>query len=426
MRLFHNDCIYRCFLCFNLFIGSVVSNTLGSIDTIIPVATNINRDDVNEQSFQVNQEEGQIPPSSSNNLNTLVTLDLAGNFDIHVSSPSIIVDGGKSEDVLGDDHITTPLFRWGKINPNERSMLVPKKRNLTSNRKSKGFLIPHVHVGGQYDFRQVWYGLTRIRTTLSWGKALKGSSRSNDLESRQKALCADLSVEKSLDCASDYVLDVGLTVPMKSTLFRAKNIISSNPIQQHSSLALRYETMNQNHDDQPTTSIYAKTNFFHPRIQLVGKAIVKLEQNLHKNFPKSLPSISSSPFLSKIRQQKISLSDESSWIPEVRVSPGGKVISNSSFGFGRGHDLHRVGVRMTIKKQINWNLLGSIFQQPDTVNSLPYSYDGNDESANDTSIRLEVCGITGVNSYTSLSLQAALERVRETFQCTILQEGVLN
>ncbi len=415
----------RLFFCLNLlFIESVVSNALGSIDTTIPLA-NINKDGVNEHSFQVNQGEGQATPSSSNNMNTLVTLDLAGNFDIHVSSPSIIVDGGKSEDVLGDDNITTPLFRWGKINPNEMSMIVPKKRSQTTSRKSNGFLIPHVFLGGQYDFRQVWFGLTRIRTTLSWGKALNGSNRSNNLESRQKALCLDLSVEKSLDCASDYVLDVGLAVPMKCSLFRAKNV-SSNPMKQHSLLALRYETMNQNHDDQPTTSIYARTNFFHPRIQLVGKAIFKLEQNIHKSFPKSLPSISSSPFLSKIRQQKICLSDESSWIPEVKVSPGGKVISNSSFGFGSGNDLHRVGVRMTIKKQINWNLLGSIFQQGNTVDSLPYSYDGNDESANDTSIRLEVCGITGVNSYTSLSLQTALERVKETFQCTILQEGVLN
>ena len=86
---------------------------------------------------------------------------------------------------------------------------------------------------------------------------------------------------------------------------------------------------------------------------------------------------------------------------------------------------------MTIKKQINWNILGSIFQHQGG-NSLPMSYsqdyDDDDDlsSGNDTLIRLEICGLTGVNSFTSFSVDAALEKIRQSFQCTLLQEGALN
>ena len=212
--------------------------------------------------------------------------------------------------------------------------------------------------------------------------------------------------------------------------------------QKPSSITLRYETKNRIHGNHATTSICAKTNFLHPRIQIVGKSVVKLGKNMNGILPFSplkppskLPPLSSSPFLSRIRQQKLQLSDESSWIPDVRITPGGKVISHNSFGFSTTPSYpdigNRIGFRMTIKKQINWNILGSIFQHQGG-DSLPMSYSQDDDddnelsSGNDTLIRLEICGLTGINSYTSFSVDAALEKIRQTFQCTLLQEGVLN
>jgi hypothetical protein len=154
----------------------------------------------------------------------------------------------------------------------------------------------------------------------------------------------------------------------------------------------------------------------------------------------SSTSLSSSPFLSRIQQQKLKLSDESTWLPDIKMTPGGKVISNNSFGIptptkyqkesdGDDNCSNRLGLRLTVRKQINWNILGSIFQQSSgnggIHNSMSYD-DDNNESMNDTTVRLEVCGLTGVNSYTSVSAEAALERIRDTFHCTLLQEGIVN
>jgi hypothetical protein len=407
-------------------------------------------------------------------LNTLVTLDLAGSFDVHLTSPSSPLSvqdshshsqsnrdtGAGGGHIVGEDDIdnyschysTTPIFRWGGT-------------DIGSN-----VVYPHVHVGGEYDFKKVWCGLTKLITMFSWGppqsKHLMHSSSSSDqrhdyLMMSNKRLNINLSVEKGLLSRNDYAMNAGLVLPTtKKTIIQGKNGHNDNvrrgtvPVIQHpSSLDIRYETKNKSHGKHATASICAQTSFFHPRVKLIGKSIFKLgkvkggrlfpspilsSSSSSSSSSSNYPSMSSSPFLSRIRHQRLSLSDESSWIPDIKVTPGGKVISQNAFALGQSQNndgIHRVGFRMKIKKQIKWSIWGTIFQQGQSEGvsggggssggAVPMSYPDDDESVNDTCVKLEVCGLTGVNSYTSFSVEAALERIGETIKCTFLQEGLV-
>ena len=79
-----------------------------------------------------------------------------------------------------------------------------------------------------------------------------------------------------------------------------------------------------------------------------------------------------------------------------------------------------------IKKQINWNILGSLFQQGSSGGGRIAPTSHYNEDDNDTHVRLELHGVTGINSFSSIAVDAALERIKDTFQCTIAQEGVIN
>ena len=420
------------------------STTPGDSSNVNTISTSVDTDIHNKASNNNNRS------TPHTNLNTLVTLDLTGKFDVHISSPSIIINDKtkttttkKEYQLLKEDYeyTTKPLFQWGT---NYMNQFLQDKRSI------KSIMVPHVHIGGHYNFQNVWYGLTRIITTLSWGKVNHNHNHNNN---HSQGYSATMSVEKGLlprvtpsgyyvKNNNEYALDVGLSFPIQQSLLmtffqhRNSNIKQQQQQKQQyrhdqpSSISFRYETTDKNHNYQPTASLYAKTNFLHPRLQIIGKSIVRFGEGTNVSLKKS-KDLSSSPFLSRIKQQAISLSDESSWIPDIKVTPGGKVISNSSFGLMPSNaDRHRrIGFRMTIKKQINWNILGSIFHQQDALEGLginSMSYVADDESANDTSIRLEVCGLTGVTSFTSLAVQGAVERIKDTFQCTLLQEGVLN
>jgi len=396
----------------------------------------------------------------THNMNSLVTLDLAGQFDIHLSSPSVVVaESGSNYDLdsyrrnIEAEHLdnakfaTTPLFRWGKT----------VLRQNTGRRGTGGVKcllpFPHVHVGGKYNFKTVWYGLTRLGLGMSWGAGATTNYR-NQQRRGQPSLSANISAEKGLLSPNDYSLDVGLAFPMTKTLFQDDSISTSVQQQFPTSIGLRYETMNSNHQNQMTATVTAKTSFLHPRVQIVGRSIMKLRDSTllsafsnlaqSSSASASIP-LSSSPFLSRIQQRKLQLSDELSWMPDIKMTPGGKVISNSSFGLcpinkrggnsGNINDINtsknRMGIRLTVKKQINWNILGSIFQhQQQQQHMASMSYDNDDEGEgynnNDTAVRLEVCGVTGVKSYTSFAVEAALERLQETARCTFKQESVIN
>ena len=96
------------------------------------------------------------------------------------------------------------------------------------------------------------------------------------------------------------------------------------------------------------------------------------------------------------------------------MTAGGKIVTNSSMGLMRGRFAsNRIGVRLMASRQLNWNIIG-MFQGSD---------DAADDS--DTMLRLEVGGL-GSDSYTSVSAEAAIERISQTWRCTLLQERVLN
>ena len=385
----------------------------------------------------ISTQQHQQPPNQQSKLNNLVTLDLAGRIDIHLSSP---FDSDDNDFDDGKAYSTTPIFQWGDTTTS----------TTTSSSSSKNYLNlkkPNIHVGGEYNFKNVWYGLTRAIATLSWGPMnarqysnchIHGSgSRRNSLRLQpQSSISKTLSVEKGLLSPKDYAINFGIAFPTTKTLmdhyFDNKNGNQDDEkiMQSPSSAVVRYETMNPNHENEDTTSIIVRSTFLHPRIQLVGKSILKMGQIIHAN---KIPT-KFSPFLSRIEQRQLNLNDESSWIPDIKMTPSGKVISDSTFGFplqsqtSLGSNNNNIGVRFMVKKQINWNILGSLFQQDSSNggNAISSSHNDYDELDNDTIVRLEVCGLTGKNSLSSVAIDAVFERLKETLHCTIAQERVIN
>ncbi len=388
----------------------------------------------NYQSQATTQQQQQHQQQRTK-LNNLVTLDLAGMLDVHLSSPSVCNDDNVDDEMYS----TTPVFRWGQKYHSKGQDSVPKK--------SGSIDMPNIHVGGEYNFNKVWYGLTRAITTLSWGNidARKynnchihgNANQSSNKRQSSKGVSATISAEKGLLSSKDYAINFGIALPItKNALdyIDKQNYIKPR-IQSPSSAVVRYETINPNHDNYSTASVIIRSTFLHPRIQLVGKSILKMGESIHGR----IQSFDTSPFSSRIQQRRFDLADESSWVPDIRMTPSGKVISDSTFGFSSGHrkgmsnsnsndnsnsKSNRIGVRLMIKKQINWNILGSLFQQDGGSGGISPASDY-DELDNGTQIRLEVCGITGANSFTSIAIDAALERMKETFQCTMAHEGVI-
>ena len=101
-------------------------------------------------------------------------------------------------------------------------------------------------------------------------------------------------------------------------------------------------------------------------------------------------------------------------MPDVNIPAGGKIVAKSAIGLRRGGSAHNgIGVRLMASRQLNWNIIGIL--------------KGGDEAeySNDTMLKLEVGGV-GQGTYTSISAEAAIERIRETFRCTLLQERIFS
>ena len=318
-------------------------------------------------------------------MSNLISLDLAGELQTHICSPSFIAPNGiEVGPAAHDDVRTNPLFRWGKVHA-----------NINHDKCSK---IPTVHVGAKYDFKNVWYGATRLMTTLSWGNPRPQSTN----------VVSKLSGEVGLLQSDDYSMQLAIKFPNGGV----KNQRRSSSLSPERMLSARYDTRSFGGH----SATLAGSTLLHPRLGVVVKGIVLLgEQGLRGITRDIRRGVSSedarAQFISRIPQDEVSWS-EGSWLPDVKMTAGGKIVTNSAIGLKRSRSgNNRIGVRLMVSRQLDWNIIG-MFQGADEA-----EYD------NDTMLRLEVGGF-GSDSYTSISAEAAIERISQTFKCTLLQERI--
>lgn len=340
-------------------------------------------------------------------LSNPIKLDLAGELQTHLSSPSLIAPNGiPIGHSVSDpsDAETTPLFQWGKVQV--------YKANDANNGITNTH-VPTVHVGAKYDFKRAWYGATRLMTTLSWGRGNCNSLRNGDSDANMNAkVVSKVRGEVGLIDSDDYSVELALKFPT-SKEGQLQRLSSS-------SASVKYDTrLFGGHGATMSTSAS-----IHPRLGVVLKGIVLLGEQgllrglsglrLKSNLKNGMDNHYASTYLmGRIPQEEVSWS-EGSWLPDVNISAGGKIVTKSAIGLRRGGSAHnRIGVRLMASRQLNWNIIGIL--------------KGGDEAeySNDTMLKLEVGGV-GQGTYTSISAEAAIERIRETFRCTLLQERIFS
>eukprot|EP00979_Chaetoceros_neogracilis_P004815 scaffold838_cov218-Chaetoceros_neogracile.AAC.15 len=325
------------------------------------------------------------PTKSEGSSSNIVSLDLAGEFQTHLSSPLSPYNEYMSN--TG----TTPLFRWGKVK-------IPKANKGMKGRpiSCSNLVVPSVYVGAKYDFQRAWYGATRLMSTFVWGDVAVGNNKSR--------VVPKLRGEYGLLRRHDYSMKLDLEFQRDGT--------ASDGLEPM--VSVRYDT-NGIREDIATVAARA---FIHPRVGVVAKGIVTglgtlgIGTGTTKARYKNIDD-TSALFQNRIPQDDVRWS-EGSWLPDVKMTAGGKIITNSAIGLKkRLSGENSIGIRLMASRQLNWNIIGMLQGSNDA------------EEENNTMLRLEV-GSLGDNSYTSISAEAAIENIPKTLRCTLLQERVFS
>ena len=400
--------------------------TVKSVAKTINSGLNVNlkskalSDILSPQTSDPSIDSGEEKKQYTSQLPSVISIDLAGEVEAHISSPKAPSSLAVYEDV--EPKTTEPIFRWGTISVPEsiRTSLTKVRTSIRtkSNISEKGpvscsnMVVPSIYIGAKYDFRKRWYGVTSLKSCLSWGDVIVGNGPSKFI--------SKLRSEISLMRPNDY--KVGIDVQVPNEIYDAQNeyqngigpMLSVNYISNVGNLKTDFEGSQR----QDCTSIQAKA-FIHPRVGVALKAIVAgFNDEEARGIKFRNKKEWNGYFLKKIPQQKVSFA-EGSWIPEVKVSPSGKVVANNSFGIQKkflsksivqsmSNNFNNVGVRLMISKQMNWNLIGLLQGE-------------NNDSENETIVRIEV-GVAQDNCYNSIVGEGSLERLSRTWRCNLLQE----
>jgi len=103
------------------------------------------------------------------------------------------------------------------------------------------------------------------------------------------------------------------------------------------------------------------------------------------------------------------------WMPDVRLSPTGQLVSRNEWLLNKNRPkddvaiLPHLGARLTVRKQLgDWNEWGISNSDSDTV------------------VRLELCGVNEPrDSFSSLAVETALERMVDAAKITITTEQII-
>ena len=234
-----------------------------------------------------------------------------------------------------------------------------------------------VHVGAKYDFKRVWYGATRLMTNLSWGSGSgAGINRISTIRGEVGLLHPN---DYSMQLALKFPQSLGEHSPSQFQSRAQKQTQLYNPERM---ISVRYDTRSFGTGHDPSATVAAST-LLHRRLGVVFKGIVLLGKGGFRAAP------AATQFMNRIPQEEVKWS-EGSWLPDVKMSPGGKIISNSAIGLRRnGSTQNRIGVRLMISRKLNWDIIGMFHGGDET------QYD------NDTTLRLEVGGV-GSDHYSSI------------------------
>lgn len=298
---------------------------LGGIDVNIKSATlsrALGRDNDDSslsksESKSKSNEKTQSKPSSSNSNNPNVGLDLSGQFHVHLSSPS--------EHEGNYLQTSEPLFQWGQTSSH-----------------------PSVHVGAHYNFYRCWFGVTRLLSTFSWLR----SDRNNKM----------LQVTSEVGCLEphDYSLQISASNAQVETYDDSSNRIS-----------VRLDTLH------PKGTFSVQKPIFHRRLNLVWSitALLGAQNHPSSNYNNKLPPLyaqdpdSILPSFQLGTTGRLSSTSCIGWTTNKRHSKSHKSSSSRlpKLNLGIQNCFSRMGVRLVVSKQLDWNPFGSLDHDDDTT-----------------------------------------------------------
>ena len=314
-----------------------------------------------------NWEEEQKSTSDDTTSNSnIVTFDLSGNVDCLLLS------------TFDDDNDSgqIPLFN---------SFSKTKK-------KMNRFIPSSIHIGTNYDFQQVWFGATRFISKFRWnnGQTLELS----------KGLLPNINDSFSTQLTMD------LPIPTETE----KTIPSSSSLSPSVQLKWNLPTTNDDDDEtsqQSSTPLLSALVRFPilKRLNIEYKSIFCLKQHDINNDDDYMET--RVPY------------DGSNWVPDLRLSGTGQLncISQGRIPQSIWKNNPSIGVRFSIRKQLDWNAFGFIH---------PNNHNNDDDASlfGRTWFQCELMDTKDTSTFHSLTISTILEEIQKSTQLTIRREQI--
>jgi len=402
-----------------------------------------------------------------------VSLDLSGRFDCCVLGGNDCSSSGDATRTTADEEERVVVKSLS--NHLDNRMVLPlfqrrrSRRSPTRHHRESALTTPNVFLGANYDFRKIWWGVTRVITTLAWETPSKGvgeqqlpppGGRSRRGSGR---MGATLSLEKGILTPNDYSTEL--------KLIRRQSLPNNNNNEDHKpppSISIRLDTdtqWNTSYSDSSTggrksVTLAGRTSI-HPRIDIVAKSTTQFDHDHHQHHNGGEDDSTTHDFFSNRIPPRVLKGGEwkeGIWIPLISMTPGGKISSKNAFRFrdilsnssrrsvtddgissssssvgggdsdsdsersslssssSRWYDGMQTGIRLVVSRQLNWNALGL------SNNEHSSSFMGE----NLTFLRLELSGLDrSGHTLRCITIEGAMERLRESARVTLLQERVV-
>eukprot|EP00978_Attheya_sp_CCMP212_P012215 scaffold30384_cov53-Attheya_sp.AAC.13 len=318
-----------------------------------------------------------------------VSLDLSGNFQCHLlgDDPAAAAD----EETNVNPQKTTPIFQCHNLRHDA---------------------VPSVHMGSHYNFGKVWYGATRLFTTMTWKFTKPPRIRENEgvifptselVEETNNGYSnrgattirrhqIQLRGDKGLLSAGDYGIELGV-----ESSASPQGHVYSKSAKLSSTANVRLETGGIGKGNVPKVTLSVSTNAaVNPRIRFVSQTTRFLGTN------------DGSFFASRIPTPPQTMDD---WMPDIKIAASGRLMGKCHVGVGKRR---KTGIRLLVSKQLDWNVWSG--GAPSESNN----------DSGDTHIRCELCNLNSVgDELSSVSVDTVLERIVEAAHMTLSHERII-
>jgi hypothetical protein len=243
-------------------------------------------------------------PSKAGN----VALDLSGKFDILVASPAVW--GGNDY----DDNFIDEREEGGK------EALFPLRNKR----------LPDFHVGAQYNFNAVWYGVTRCFASIR-SKAGPQRADSTPIRNLLSSLDSQYTFEKGVFDPRDYSTNLVVRRPWPTK--------KASP---------------------PWVSVSQSTSPIASSAIGAGLGLSRfLDVSVKVTGVDGSSESASSNYVSELFSTKMPKIGGDGWIPDLNLNPLGQLTSSSDMG--RYYKGCRYGARLRLRKQLSWSSSSSFF-----------------------------------------------------------------